>query len=317
MAVRYLNEQDVQSLVTMQDAIDVLERAFENWGSGQARNMSRQRLRTDQVMLHILAGADRKEHQLGWKLYTTTRREARFLVGIYDGVTGELSGLMSADYLGRLRTGAASGLATKFLAKDGAKTLGVIGTGSQAFSQVEAVCSVRPIENVLVYSRSEEKRESFSRLIQENLQVDSQPVSSSSELVEQAEILVTVTTSKTPVFAGVGLMPGTHINAVGANSLDRRELDEQAISRADLIVCDSIEQCQQEAGDLHQASENGQILWKNVRELSQIVSEKSFRRPEESITLFRSVGLGLEDVALGTLVLKRAEEQGKGILLPF
>ncbi len=317
MAVLYMTEQEVRGLVGMEDALRVVERVFGRLGTGEATNMPRNRLRGAETMLHLLAGVDRVEGQLGWKIYSTTRTGARFLVGLYDDASGELTALMEADFLGQLRTAAASGVSAKYLANEAASRLGVIGTGLQARTQAWALAAVRPPTEVRVFGRAAERREAFARQLESDLGIPVSPVESAAEVVRNSDLLVTATTSKTPVFAGEDLQPGTHLCAIGSNFLKKTELDLETFRKVKLVCCDSREQCEREAGDFREPLETGLLTWEQVRELSDVVTGKCGRPDQEAITLFKSVGLGVQDIALGQLVLTRAREQGRGVPLPF
>ncbi|WP_237228983.1 ornithine cyclodeaminase family protein [Rubinisphaera sp. JC750] len=317
MPATFLSEDVVRSLLTMSDAIEVTERAFAHIDNGHGEIIPRRRVRTDMVMLHSLAGADRQLGQLGWKLYTTTREGAKFLVGLYDGHQGDLIGLLEADYLGQLRTGAASGVASKYLANPQARTLGVIGTGLQARTQVWAIEEACTLDRILVFGRNAERRAEFARQLSEDLDMEVLPAESADAVAEQADILVTATTSKTPVFDGKLLKEGVHINAVGSNFLRKSELDIETFRVADLVVCDSREQCRLEAGDFVEPIQQGLLSWDDIPELGEVVNGRVQRENADQITIFKSVGLGLQDVALGMVALERARETGQGQPLPF
>lgn len=317
MSAIFLSEDDVRQLVNMSDAVKVTEQAFQHLAEGEAFNQSRGRLRTNDVMLHALAGVDRKANQLGWKMYTTTRNAARFLVGIYDGTSGTLEALIEADYLGQLRTGAASGVATKYLSRQDSQTLGLIGTGLQARTQAWAIAEVRHLKQILVYGRNAERREAFAKQLAEDLSIEVIPCKSVEQVVEPADVIVTTTTSKSPVFEGKWLKAGTHINAAGSNFLKKTELDLETLKKAEIVTCDSRDQCRLEAGDFVEALSQGILSWENIAELSDVATGKVSRESAEQITLFKSVGLGIQDVALGSLVVERAREREMGIELPF
>ncbi|HBN75895.1 MAG TPA: ornithine cyclodeaminase [Planctomycetaceae bacterium] len=317
MSAIFLREEDVRQLVNMSDAVKVTEQAFRHLAEGEAFNQSRGRLRTNKVMLHVLAGTDRKANQLGWKMYTTTRNAARFLVGIYDGTSGTLEALIEADYLGQLRTGAASGVATKYLAREDSEILGLIGTGLQARTQAWAIAEVRRLKQILVYGRNQERRETFARELSEDLSLEVIPCETAEQAIESADVIVTATTSQTPVFEGKFLKAGTHINAVGSNFLKKTELDLETVKQAEIIACDSRDQCRLEAGDFVEALSQGVLNWEDIAELSEVVSGKVSRESAEQITLFKSVGLGIQDVALGSLIVERARDRRMGVNLPF
>lgn len=316
MSALYLTEADVLELVTMQNAITVCEQAFERFGSSQADNLPRARLRTEHVMMHVLAGSDQVTQQLGWKIYTTSKEQARFLVGIYDP-DGQLAAIIEADALGQLRTGAASGVATNLLASPAAKVLGLLGAGAQARTQALAIACVRKLERIQVYCRDAQQRTDFARNLAAELDCEVIPSESPEATVESADIITTATTSKTPVFDGNWLTGNVHINAVGSNFHRKAEIDCDTVLKSQLICCDSIAQCQQEAGDLIKPIEAGFLRWDRVLELGDLLQPGGFAGRPEGITLFKSVGLGLQDVALGTEILKRARKTGRGQPLPF
>ena len=216
---------------------------------------------------------------------------------------------MDADRLGQIRTGAVSGVATKFLARPDAATVGCFGTGWQAQSQLQAVCAVRNIQRIEVFSRDAERRQRFSREMTDLLGVRVEPVETPKQAASNKDIVITATSSKTPVFDGRDLSEGTHLNVIGGNFLSKAEIDTTTIQRAGRIVCDSIAACQIEAGDFVPALENGSFQWSDANELKDVISGREPGRgtPEE-ITLFKSVGLALEDLAVAVVVYRKAIE---------
>jgi len=318
MPALFLTEQDVQSLVDMSTAVDVVQEAFLQWADGKAMNVVRRRAKAPGIMLHSLSAGAEYLGYVGWKNYTTTREAARFHVSIYDQTTGEMVAFIEADYLGQLRTGAASGVATAAMARPESRTVGLFGTGKQARTQLEAVCEVRKIDYVEVYSRDENRRVEFAEEMSKRLGIEIEPSPYPADVAAEKDIVITATTSKEPLFPGSELSEGTHLNLIGSNHLRKTEVDLMTIRQADVIVCDSIEQCQLEAGDFVEALETGVTEWSLMHELKDVVAGKVTGRPtDEAITLFKSVGLGLEDVALAAEILKRAREQGIGEELPF
>jgi alanine dehydrogenase len=314
----YLTEQDITQLLTMEDALAAVEAVFKAQATGAATNESRRRVRAAGATLHVMSGAVADfggfAGLLGLKAYSLTRRGARFHVSLYDAASGQLLALLEADKLGQMRTGAASGVATKYLARADAKTVGLYGTGWQARSQLAAVCAVRRIESVKVYSRAAENRERFCAEMSAELKLpDIQPVAQPEAAADGAEILITITTAREPVLPGAWLQPGTHINAAGGNSLLRRELDDEAIKRAALIAVDSKEQARIEAGELVAAVEKGALTWERVHELRYVVNgDLPGRKSAAEITLFKSLGLAIEDIATAAVVYQRAKERGLG-----
>src|SRR5215475_1813517 len=232
----FLTEQDVTNLLTMEDALGAVEAAFKAQATGAATNEPRRRLRAGGAVLQVMSGAvanfGEYKGMLGLKSYLVTGAKARFYVNLYDAESGELLAFIEADKLGQMRTGAASGVATKYLARADAKTVGVYGTGWQAQSQVEAVCAARKIESVKVYGRSQENRERFCQEMTARLTgVKIAPVERPEEAAD-ADVIVTITSSREPVLQGAWLKPGAHMNAAGGNSILRWELDDEAVSRS-------------------------------------------------------------------------------------
>lgn len=313
----FLTEQDVTRLLTIEDALTAVESVFKSQAAGDATNESRRRLRAAGATLHVMSGAvagfAEFKGLLGLKSYVVTRNGARFYVNLYDAESGELLALIEADKLGQMRTGAASGVATKYLARANVKRVGVYGTGWQAQSQVEAVCAVRDIEVVKVYSRSPEHRARFCLEMSARLNnVHIGPVDKPEDAAD-AGVVITITSSREPVVEGAWLNPGTHLNAAGGNSILRRELDDEAIKRSSFIAVDSIDQAKIEAGELVTAVEKGLLTWERVRELRYVVSgELRGRTGDDQITLFKSLGLAIEDVATAAVVYRKAKEQNVG-----
>ncbi len=312
----YLTEQDVTRLLTMEETLSAVETAFRLQATGEATNQPRRRVRTGGATLHVMSGAVANFGEfkglLGLKSYTVTRQGARFFVSLFDA-SGQLLGLIEADKLGQMRTGAASGVATRHLARIDAKTVGIYGTGWQARTQLAAVCAVRDVESIKVYSRSAESRERFSREMSEELKIAQIDPVDRPEAAAAADILITITSSREPVLLGEWIKPGAHINAAGGNSVLRRELDDQAINRASFIAVDSIDQARLEAGEFVAAVEKGILTWERVQELRHVVSGGlRGRTSDRDITLFKSLGIAIEDIATAGVLYKKAVAEGVG-----
>jgi alanine dehydrogenase len=313
MPAIYLTEDDVSRLVTMADAITAVEIAFRKLVSGEAEYIPRFRARAPGIVLHSMSAAAGYLGLVGWKNYTTTAKGARFLVGLYRAEDGELVALMEANRLGQLRTGAATAVAVGTLADPHATEVGLFGTGFQAETQLEAIIAARPVKQAFVYGRDAERRNAFAERMSKRLGIDVQPVDRPQEAAEDLPIVVTATTSPEPVFDGHDLAEGTLVCAVGNNWLNRAEIDTNVIRRADNVVCDSIKACQNEAGDFVESLEKGIFDWSKAVELCDVIAGKATgRNNTDSVVLFKSVGLAIEDVALGAVVLERALAQGIG-----
>ncbi len=318
MPAIYLTEDDVQDLLDVATAIPLVEAAFRGLSDGKAQNIPRARSFAKGIALHAMSAAAEYLGYVGWKVYTTTRRGARFHVGLSEIASGELVALIQADYLGQVRTGSASGVATQYMARGDARTVGVFGTGKQARTQLKAVCSVRRIERAEVYSRNAERREKFAAEMTEYCGTRVVAVHSPQEAVREKDILICATTSEVPLFEGRDIEPGTHLNVVGSNYLAKTEIDVDTVHRADIIVCDSIEACRREAGDFVAALEAGVTDWALMHDLGDVVTGRQTGRANaEQITLFKSVGLAIEDVAAAVHVYHKARAEKMGQPCPF
>ncbi len=309
----FLTETDVLELLPMERAIERVEASFIAQHKGAAINRSRERIFLPRTSLHYMAAALPEENLMGMKIYTVASGVLRFVVLLFEASSGKLLAMLEADHLGRLRTGAASGVATKYMARPDASRVGVIGTGGQARTQLEAVAEVRKISEARVFGRDAERRRNFCKEMSERLRLAVEPAESAEAAVRPAEIVITATTSSQPVVHGDWLRPGTHINAIGANMSTRRELDDWAVARAGLIVVDSLEQSKEESGDLIQGLEHCPSRWEEVRELHEIVSgSRRGRNADDEITLFKSNGIAIWDVAAAGYVYRQALTQGRG-----
>lgn len=313
-----LTEQDVDRLLSMDDALREVEAALRDLGEGKAENRPRQRVRGAHSVLNVMPASWPRRGYLGYKEYVVSPEGARFWFHLFDGATGTPVALLQANRLGQRRTGAASGVATKYLAQPDASTVGILGTGWQAESQLEAICRVRPIVEVRCFARQAVRRQSFVERMAGLLGIPVRGVATAREAVQGVDVIVAVTTSSKPVVSGEWLGQGTHVNAVGANRLGARELDVEVIRRCSFIAADSIEQARIEAGDLVEPAKAGVLDWGDVHEIGDVVCGRiRGRKKPKDITLFKSLGLALEDVAVGSLVYERARKEGIGVEVPI
>jgi alanine dehydrogenase len=308
-----LREKDVTELLDMEMALAAVEDVLRDQATGEATNRPRNRVAAPTSQMHFMAAGDKRLGVYGFKTYTVSRKGARFLVMLYESQTGDLLAMMEADRLGQMRTGAASGVATKYMARADADTVGIYGTGWQAESQLMAVCAVRNIKLIKAYSRSQERREAFAQKMTVQLGVEVQAVATPEEAARNQAILITITSGRDPVLRGEWIENGAHINAAGSNFLSKAEIDVEAVRRSSIIAVDSIEQAKIEAGDLLPAIERGIIGWENVLELGQVVAGHSKgRTSDDEITLFKSSGIALEDISTALRVYNLAKERGIG-----
>ena len=310
-----LNEDEVRQLLPMDRCVEVMDRLFQEAGAGQTGNMSRYRIPIPGGTHQIMAGMSPASGATGLKTYAIGQgaRVPNMLVLLYGLETTEPLALLSANALGAIRTGAASGVATKYMANPNASTVGVIGSGGQARTQLAAVCVAREIRQAWVFSRTPERCEAFAKEMEASLGVPVSPAASAEAAVSEADIVITITNAREPVVPGEALQAGSHINAAGSNHWMRRELDETAIRRSATIVVDDLAQAKIEAGDLIWAAERQAFRWEQVVELGDVASGRVPGRPSpEAITLFESQGLGIEDVAAAMYVYENAVAQGIG-----
>lgn len=313
----FLSEADVRQLLTMDLALAAVADAHRAHALGRAIDIPRQRTRVPTASLHILQGALLDENVMGYKAYTASREGLRFLVHLFAAADGRLLAVIEADFLGMMRTGAAGGLAARHLARPEAGVVGLIGSGWQAQSQLEALCKVRPIKRVKLFSRNAEKCRLASADFARRCGVAVVPAETAESAVRGSDIVVTVTTSSTPVVQGDWLAAGTHVNAAGSNALTRRELDETAVGRAGLVCVDSRETALREAGDLLPALEKGRLHAGQLVELGEIVAGlRPGRTDPEAVTLFESQGMAIQDLAVAQRLLESAQRQGLGTQLP-
>jgi ornithine cyclodeaminase/alanine dehydrogenase-like protein (mu-crystallin family) len=318
MPVLLLNEEDVRQLLTMDMALDAVETVLRKQALEEAHNIPRARCQTDHGMLHVMSASAKTLGAMGYKAYTTSRKGAHFHVGLFDGKTGELRALIQADYLGQVRTGAASGVATQYMARPDAQEVGLFGSGKQARTQLSAVCKVRRISRVQVYSPNEERRRRFCAEMQQEVGCEVQPVPRPELAAQDKDIVITATNSREPVLYGDWLSEGTHLNVIGSNFLAKAEVDVVAVRRCENIVVDSKDQARIEAGDFSQALEDGSIHWSDIHELGQvIVGRYPGRAHGQDVTLFKSLGIALEDVAVAARVCDKAIAQGVGKMVEW
>jgi alanine dehydrogenase len=314
----FLREADVERLLTMPMTLDLVERVHREYSTGQAIDVPRERTRLPKAALHILQGAVPSAGVFGYKAYTSSREGIRFLVYVFNAERGNLDAIVEANHLGMTRTGAAGGVAAKWLAREDAKVAGIFGAGWQARGQLEALANVRKLERVKVFSRTAEKLQKFCAKMRERLSLDVVPAASPEDAVKGSDIVVTITTSATPVFDGEWLAAGTHVNAAGSNSLLRREIDETTVRRAQPVVVDSRPSALKEAGDLLPALEKGRLHAGALTELGEVIAGiRPGRTGRDQITLFESQGMAIQDLVIAAELARRARSEGVGTEVPI
>ncbi|NHC07170.1 ornithine cyclodeaminase family protein [Azonexus fungiphilus] len=317
MAV-FLTENDVKQVLTVDMALAGVESAHRDLALGQAVDTPRQRSRLPQTVLHILQGALPAQGVLGYKAYTSNRSGNRFLVHLFDAATGLHKAVIEADYLGMMRTGAASGVAARWLARPDAAVAGVFGSGWQAEGHVRAICAALPLELVKVCGRDAGKLRDFCARLSEQTGRRVVPAADAEDAVREADLIGTVTTAAKPLFDADWLQPGAHINGAGSNALIRQELSEATLRRCGLIAVDTVPTALAEAGDLLPLLEKGRLHSRQLVELGEIIVGRHPGRGDAAqITLFESQGLAIQDLAVAVRVLEAALAQGLGQELPL
>ncbi|MBY0525389.1 MAG: ornithine cyclodeaminase family protein [Gemmataceae bacterium] len=318
MPVLLLSESDVRQVLTMDMALDAVETCLRKMALDEVQNIPRARSQTDHAMLHVMSAAAKTLGVMGYKAYSTSKRGAQFHVGLYDGKTGSLLALIQADYLGQVRTGAASGVATQYMARHDASEVGLFGSGKQARTQLEAVCKVRKIRRVQVYSPNGDRRQQFAEEMSRVCQTEVEPVPRPEMAAEDKDVVITATASREPVLSGHWIAEGTHLNVIGSNFLGKAEVDAVAVRRCESIVVDSKDQARLEAGDFVQPLEDGSIHWADIHELGHvIVGRYTGRAHPQDVTLFKSLGIAIEDVAVAAKVYAKSQEAGLGRLVEW
>ncbi|MFO0948392.1 MAG: ornithine cyclodeaminase family protein [Planctomycetota bacterium] len=318
MGALFLSESDVERLVNMELAIEAESAVFRRRAEPDINNIPRGRARTEKCMLHVMGAASNSMGVACSKIYTSSRGSLSFLVLLHDGGTGELLAVLEGNRLGAVRTGAVSAVATDLMARPDSNTVGIFGSGRQARTQLEAVCFVRDIVEAYVYSPNSLRRTQFAEEMSSLLGIDVVPVAKPELAAEDKDIVITATTSATPVLKAEWISEGTHLNAVGSNFLAKAELDTETIRQCKPIVVDDKEQSKIEAGDFTRPLEEGVITWQDIHELSSIVHQRlPGRTHADDITLFKSVGAAFEDLAIAKAAYELALREGVGNRLPF
>ena len=309
----HITEDEVDRLLDMPVAIEAVEEVFRLQGEGLVHNLPRRRAVGKSTVLHLMGAAVSPLDRIGFKAYTTGPSGARFVINLYRESSGDLDAVIDAGRLGQLRTGAASGVSAKYMAREDAKIAAIIGSGYQARTQLEAIAHVRQLSKAYVFSRSPENRAAFAAEMSESLNLEVEPVDDPETACERADIIVAATSSATPVVKGDWIAPGAHVAAMGANRIGARELDDAAVGGFDLIAVDDVDQSRIEAGDLAGAVDAGVISWGEIVHLGDIVAGRLPGRSYRSqMTLFKSLGIALWDVAVAHRLHEIAVQDGAG-----
>ncbi|MEH2470663.1 alanine dehydrogenase [Nitrobacteraceae bacterium AZCC 2161] len=308
----FLDEAALAPLIDMGDAIACLEQAFKRWRDPGVVNMPRSRVRPPQGVLNMMGAVDGPSGVYGNKSYFATSQGVKFHIALHSTADGSLLALMESSLFSQVRTGAASGVATKVLAHPNASTLALIGTGKQATAQAQAVCAVRPIKTIRVSSRDLARGKAFAEHLRREIGIEIVATADARSAVAGADVVSTITRASTPVIEAAWLKPGAHINAAGANTADRREIDAATILRSACVVTDDRAQARLEAAELMDLHASGELDWDSVIELGDLVSGTvAFeRKAAGDITLFKSLGIAFEDIAYADHLYRRGLASG-------
>jgi ornithine cyclodeaminase/alanine dehydrogenase-like protein (mu-crystallin family) len=310
----WLSEDDVADLLPMNEAIAAVEAAFASQARGEASNQPRSRFFLPGGVFHHMAAVLPARGVVGTKTYTSFPGGTRFWVLLFSADNGDLLAIIEADRLGQIRTGAATGVAARRLAREDAAVAAVLGTGWQARSQAAALATALPaLREIRAYGRDPERRAAFCREMTRALPIPVVPVESAQAAIRDALVIACATTAREPILRGEWLAPGTFVAAVGANRLTAREVDEETVARADIVAVDDIAQARVEAAELIFAHEKRRFVWERALPLAQIVAGHApGRERADQIVLFKSLGVALEDMAVAALVYERALTAGAG-----
>jgi alanine dehydrogenase len=305
----YITNEDVRGLVGIDDALAALEGAFAHWDADGTANVPRQRMPLPVRSMNLMAAALPAEDVFGHKAYFRGCQ----LFTLFSIGEQRLLALIEANVLGALRTGAATGVAARRLARKDSAVVGLVGAGRQARTQLMAVCATHPVHEVRVFSRTRDKCDAFAAEMAKVLDVEVKPAADAESCVRGADIAIAMTSASDPVILGDWLAPGMFVAATGANAYARRELDDAAVLGADIVATDQRAQAQMEARELMDLADAGKLGWEDVVELGDIVAGRAPGRTKDSqITVFKSLGLALEDVAFGKVIYERAVAAGIG-----
>ena len=322
----FLSEDEVTKFLKPREALSLIEQVHLAHTEGRAIDYPRHRVRVQKSALHLMSGALLDEKVMGYKAYGSSRQGLQFFVYLHDMTSGKLLAIISADLLGRYRTGAAQAVATRYLSDKEEVQMALLGAGNQAFSQLLMLKEVKTLRSVRVWSRNFDRAKSFvetHRSFFEYSIGELMATESLEEVIDGVDVISTVTAASQPLLCYESLVrqaaPNVHINAIGSNALIRQEIDEKMVTHAGLICVDSRQVALSESGDLFSAIEKGRTYPEQWLELGQLIKEPSCTRMrgEGHHTLFESQGMAVQDLALANLVDQCARRETAGISLPF
>jgi len=310
----FLRNDDIGQCVTMDHMLEAIESMQGHFGRGEACNLTRRKIIAGGGTLSVMGGGLFYDGVMGVKTYTIIKGKYSFQVSLYDADTGKLLCYTQANRLGQLRTGATTGIAIKHLSNSDAATVGIIGTGNQASTQLEAACKVRNIKRIKAFSRTQERRDAFARSMTEALGIEVVSAATNQEAVSGSDIVICIANAMEPVLEGDWLSPGSTVIAAGPTSWRAKEVDDATLVRADKIFVDSVDQATIEVGDMASAVDRGVLQWSRLQELRHVVAGTAAGRDTaDQIILAKLMGTGVADVAAAKLAYDRAKAAGVGL----
>ena len=308
----WITEADVVQLMDLREAIAALEVALREEARGEAQNMTKTLLQYGKNNLHAIGA--KLGQWVGTKTWTHTQGGTCPLLLLWSAEDGSLVAVIEAFALGNLRTGGISGVAADWMAKKDAKVMALAGTGKQALAQVGTMLAVRPIQRLQIYSPRAESREEFAKKAREEFAVEAAACASVAEACKGAQIVTLVTRAVQPFLGADMLEKGAHLNAVGAIAPDREEFAQDVFDRATRVAVDNLPAVQQLSREfMRRYASTG---WDPVMPLSKLIASGMRRSERDDLSLFKAMGMGISDLALGVELVRRARERGIGRALP-
>lgn len=298
--MHYITEKEVEQTLDMKETVAILREAFQDLGVGNSSVSPRERLHSDGAVLNSMPGIFAKYHLAGMKCYIAAKGGARFVVLVFDTRSSDLIAVIEANRLGQVRTGALPAMVSQLLLKKKEQEIAIIGSGYQAETQLEGLLSVFDAGLVHVYSRHPENARSFARRMQSKFGVEARAHEKVSEATRDATVINSITNSNDAIFSRKDLGERYHVNLCGGNLPMRKEAAEDVLLQSDMVVVEHLEQAMKESGEIIGLRKNNPE--KEIIELKDLVTKPPAREPERSV--FKTMGVGLEDVAAAYLVLK-------------
>lgn len=313
----WITEREVVDLMSLPEAIGALRDGLREEAAGRASNMVKTHaIWAEGSTLHALGAVFEGKGVVGAKVWAHTAGGAMPLLLVINSDNGSIEAIIEAFALGQMRTGSVSGLATDLLARPDAKRMAMIGAGKQSLAQVAAVGAVRDLENVTVWSPTPAKREALATKIKLELDIDATATATLEEALDGADIVTLATRARVPFLSANALLAGVHINAVGSITPERAEFEPALLDRATVVAGDSVPQVRRLSREFMDAFGNDEARWQRLLPLSTLVAQDFHRPANADLTLFKAMGMGISDMALGIALLNGARAKGLGTPIP-